>query len=80
VAGSRAAFVTDIIDVDPVRWNLVFSRFCNENRVEIGDVDIDTPDAYRPLIYDHIFESFGAVTDNAEPVHVDVFLFSFFLT
>lgn len=30
VAGSRAAFVTDIIDVDPVRWNLVFSRFCNE--------------------------------------------------
>ena len=59
VAGSRAAFVTDIIDVDPVRWNLVFSRFCNENRVEIGDVDIDTPDAYRPLIYDHIFESFG---------------------
>lgn len=37
VAGSRAAFVTDIIDVDPVRWNLVFSRFCNENRVEIGD-------------------------------------------
>ena len=37
VAGSRCAFVTDIIDVDPVRWNLVFSRFCNENRVEIGD-------------------------------------------
>ena len=37
VAGSRAAFVTDIIDVDPVRWGLVFSRFCNENRVEIGD-------------------------------------------
>ena len=37
VAGSRAAFATDIIDVDPVRWDLVFSRFCNENRVEIGD-------------------------------------------
>lgn len=59
VAGSRAAFATDIIDVDPVRWGLVFSRFCNENRVEIGDVDIDIPDEYRPQVYKHIFESFG---------------------
>nr|DAO94730.1 MAG TPA: DNA polymerase III, alpha subunit [Caudoviricetes sp.] len=59
VAGSRAAFATDIIDVDPVRWNLVFSRFCNENRVEIGDIDIDVPDKYRPQIYKHIFDSFG---------------------
>lgn len=59
VAGSRCAFITDIIDVDPVRWNLVFSRFCNENRVEIGDIDIDVPDTYRPQIYNHIFESFG---------------------
>lgn len=59
VAGSRCAFITDIIDVNPVRWNLVFSRFCNENRVEIGDIDIDVPDAYRSKIYNHIFESFG---------------------
>ena len=59
VAGSRCAFVTDIIDVDPVKWNLIFSRFCNENRVEIGDIDIDVPDEYRPKIYNHIFESFG---------------------
>ena len=59
VAGSRAAFATDIIDVDPVRWGLVFSRFCNENRVEIGDVDIDIPDEYRPQVYKHIFQSFG---------------------
>jgi DNA polymerase III subunit alpha len=59
VAGSRCAFVTDIIDVDPVKWNLVFSRFCNENRVEIGDIDIDVPDSYRPQIYNHIFDSFG---------------------
>ena len=59
VAGSSAAFATDIIDVDPVRWGLVFSRFCNENRVEIGDVDIDIPDEYRPQVYKHIFQSFG---------------------
>lgn len=36
VAGSRVAFIADIIDVNPETWNTVFSRFCNEDRVEIG--------------------------------------------
>lgn len=59
VAGSRCAFVTDIIETDPVKFNLVFSRFCNPYRVEVGDIDVDTPDFYRPQIYKHIFQSFG---------------------
>lgn len=59
VAGSRTAFITDIIDVDPVKWHTVFSRFCNEDRVEIGDIDVDVPDEYREQIYHHIFDSFG---------------------
>lgn len=37
VGGSRAAYVTDIIDLNPEQWHTVFSRFCNEDRVEIGD-------------------------------------------
>lgn len=37
VGGSRVAYVTDIIDMNPEQWNTIFSRFCNENRVEIGD-------------------------------------------
>lgn len=37
VGGSRVAYVTDIIDLNPETWNTVFSRFCNEDRVEIGD-------------------------------------------
>lgn len=36
VGGSRVAYVTDIIDLNPETWHTVFSRFCNENRVEIG--------------------------------------------
>ena len=36
VAGSRVAYVTDIIGVDPEAWHTVFSRFANEYRVEIG--------------------------------------------
>lgn len=37
VGGSRVAYVTDIIDLNPEQWHTVFSRFCNENRIEIGD-------------------------------------------
>lgn len=37
VAGSTVAYITNITDVDPVRWNTVFSRFANENRIEAGD-------------------------------------------
>ena len=36
VAGSRVAYIADIIDVNPETWNTVFSRFCNEDRVEVG--------------------------------------------
>lgn len=37
VGGSRVAYVADIIDLNPETWHTVFSRFCNEDREEIGD-------------------------------------------
>lgn len=37
VGGSRIAYVTDIIDLNPETWHTVFSRFANEDREEIGD-------------------------------------------
>lgn len=37
VGGSTVAYITDITDVNPVVWNTVFSRFANEDRIEIGD-------------------------------------------
>ena len=37
VGGSRVAYVTDIIDMNPVTYNTVFSRFCNSARFELGD-------------------------------------------
>lgn len=43
VGGSRVAYVTDIIDLNPETWNTVFSRFCNEDRVEIGDQSLGLP-------------------------------------
>ena len=59
VGGSRCAYVTDIIDLNPEQWHTVFSRFCNEHRSEIGDVDTDVIEADRPAIFQYITERFG---------------------
>lgn len=59
VGGSRVAYVTDIIDLNPETWHTVFSRFCNENRTEIGDIDIDCIDKDRPEIFRYIINKFG---------------------
>lgn len=60
VGGSRVAYVTDIIDLNPETWHTVFSRFCNEDREEIGDIDIDCVESDRPAIFKHIISRFGA--------------------
>lgn len=60
VGGSRVAYVTDIIDLNPEQWHTVFSRFANEDREEIGDIDIDCIESDRPKIFRHIIDRFGA--------------------
>lgn len=59
VGGSRVAYVTDIIDLNPEVWHTVFSRFCNEDRQEIGDIDIDCVESDRPAIFKYITDRFG---------------------
>lgn len=59
VGGSRVAYVIDIIDLNPETWHTVFSRFCNEDREEIGDIDIDVVESDRPAIFQHIINRFG---------------------
>lgn len=59
VGGSRAAYVTDIIDLNPETWKTVFSRFANSSRVEIGDIDVDVVYDDRPQIFQYIINRFG---------------------
>ena len=59
VGGSRVAYVSDIIDLNPETWHTVFSRFCNEDREELGDIDIDCIESDRPTIFKYIVERFG---------------------
>lgn len=58
--GSMIAYLTDIIDVNPITWHTMFSRFANEDRKEIGDIDLDIAPSQRHLVYEHIIESFGS--------------------
>lgn len=57
--GSYVAYVLDIIDVNPLKWKTVFSRFCNEDRKEIGDIDEDYAPKDREKVYNHMIEKFG---------------------
>ena len=59
VGGSRVAYVTDVIDLNPETWHTVFSRFCNEDREEIGDIDVDVIESDRPKIFKYIVDRFG---------------------
>lgn len=59
VGGSRVAYVTDIIDLNPETWNTVFSRFANEDRVEPPDIDTDCVESDRPKIFKYIIDRFG---------------------
>lgn len=59
VGGSRVAYVTDIIDLNPETWHTVFSRFANEDRKEVGDIDVDVIDTDRPKIFQYLIDRFG---------------------
>ena len=60
VGGSMIAYLLDIIDLDPIQWNTIFSRFCNEDREEVGDIDLDFSPTQRELVYNYIIDRFGA--------------------
>lgn len=58
-AGSLIAYMLDITDVDTVVWKTVFSRFVNEDRISLCDIDIDFAPSDRKRIYEYIINRFG---------------------
>lgn len=60
VCGSEIAYITNVTDVDPIIWETVFSRFANEDREELGDIDIDVIAEDRPRIFEYIIGRFGS--------------------
>lgn len=59
-AGSLVAFLTGITDIDPIRFDLLFERFLNPERVSMPDIDIDFCYNRRDEVIRYMFERYGA--------------------
>jgi DNA polymerase-3 subunit alpha len=58
-AGSLVAYLTGITDVDPLRYDLLFERFINPERVTAPDIDVDVCDRRRGEVLDYIIQTYG---------------------
>jgi len=58
-AGSLVSFCTDITDVDPLKYNLIFERFLNPERVTMPDIDIDFCIEGRDKVINYIKDKYG---------------------
>ena len=58
-AGSLVAYATTITDVDPMKYNLIFERFLNPERVSLPDFDVDFCFEGRSQVIDYVTEHYG---------------------
>jgi DNA polymerase III subunit alpha len=58
-AGSLAAYVTGITDLDPLPHGLIFERFLNPERVSMPDVDVDFDERRRGEVIKYVTEKYG---------------------
>lgn len=59
VGGSLIAYLLGITDVDPIRFNLLFERFINPDRVDLPDADLDFQSTRRYEVIERIVEKYG---------------------
>jgi DNA polymerase-3 subunit alpha len=58
-AGSVVAYCIGIINIDPMKYDLLFERFLNPERVNPPDIDIDFDDVGRQAVIDYVVEEYG---------------------
>ncbi|HEX5113106.1 MAG TPA: DNA polymerase III subunit alpha [Saprospiraceae bacterium] len=58
-AGSAVAYCLTITNIDPLRYNLLFERFLNPERVSMPDFDIDFDDEGRQRVIDYVVDKYG---------------------
>jgi DNA polymerase III subunit alpha len=61
-AGSLVAYVLEITDIDPLRFELVFERFLNPERVSPPDIDIDFCQTRRPEVIEYVRQKYGELS------------------
>ncbi len=58
-AGSAVAYCLGITNIDPIRYNLLFERFLNPERISMPDIDIDFDDEGRQKVIDYVVDKYG---------------------
>jgi DNA polymerase-3 subunit alpha len=58
-AGSVVAYCTGITNIDPIKYNLLFERFLNPERVSMPDIDTDFDDEGRQKVIDYVVQKYG---------------------
>ncbi|MEK7542481.1 MAG: DNA polymerase III subunit alpha [Patescibacteria group bacterium] len=58
-AGSLAAYLLKITNVDPIRYKLLFERFLNPERVSLPDIDLDFADTRRDEVIEYVAQKYG---------------------
>ena len=58
-AGSLAAYCIEITDIDPIKYNLIFERFLNPERISMPDFDIDFCYERRSEVIDYVCRKYG---------------------
>ncbi len=58
-AGSLVSYCLEITNIDPIRYNLLFERFLNPERVSMPDIDIDFCYVRRQEVIDYVVEKYG---------------------
>ncbi len=57
-AGSLVAWCLSITDVDPIKFNLIFERFLNPDRISMPDFDIDFCEEKRDLVFEYLTQKY----------------------
>ena len=57
-AGSLVAWCLSITDVDPIKYNLIFERFLNPDRISMPDFDIDFCEEKRDLVFEYLTKKY----------------------
>lgn len=58
-AGSLVSYLLNITDVDPLKYELLFERFLNPERIQMPDIDLDFADTRRDEVIDYLRKKYG---------------------
>ena len=58
-AGSLVAYTLEITSIDPIKYNLIFERFLNPERISMPDIDVDFAPEGRQRVIGYVVEKYG---------------------